>query len=342
MCAKKKRGGKILIVLAVLLALCLAGLVGVTYFANSFLNRINRPADVPMETLSEEELELILSATDPVEEWDVQLEELNPEEVVLPEAAPENIEKPEHVINILLIGQDRRPGEGRQRSDAMILCTINKEKRTLTMTSFLRDTYVKIPEFNGKKYSDNRLNVPYVIGGMEMLDECLMLNFGIEVDHNIEVDFSAFEKIVDAMGGVDIELTRAEANWIGGVSSGMNRLDGKKALEYARIRKLDSDFGRTNRQRNVLNAMLARIESLSVNEVIGLVGTIFPMITTDMTNGDILNYVKDLFPLIMTYQVVNQSVPADGEYRGGTIRGMSVLVPDLEKINARLRETIGS
>lgn len=342
MCAKKKRGKKVLIVIAVLLALCFAALLGVTYFANSFLNRINRAEDLQMETLTDEEVELILSETDPPEELDADLEELDPLEVTLPDELPENIEKPDHVINILLIGQDRRPGEGRQRSDAMILCTVNKEQKILTMTSFLRDTYVKIPEYNGKKYSDNRLNVPYVIGGMEMLDECLMLNFGIEVDHNIEVDFSAFEQIVDALGGVDIELTRAEANWMGGVSAGMNRLNGKKALEYARIRKLDSDFGRTNRQRNVLNAMLLRVESLSVNEMIDLVGTIFPMITTDMTNGDILGYVTELFPLIMNYQVITQTVPGEGEYRGGTIRGMSVLVPDLEKINARLRETIGS
>ena len=342
MCAKKKRGKKVLIVLAVLLALCLAALLGVTYFANSFLNKINRAEDVQMETLTEEELELILEATDPPEELDADLEELDPLEATLPDELPEAIDKADHVINILLIGQDRRPGQGRQRSDAMILCTVNKEKKTLTMTSFLRDTYVKIPAYNGKKYSDNRLNVPYVIGGMEMLDECLLLNFGIEVDHNIEVDFSAFEQIVDALGGVDIELTRAEANWMGGVSAGMNRLNGEKALEYARIRKLDSDFGRTNRQRNVLSAMLKRVESLSVNEMIDLVGTIFPMITTDMTNGDILGYVTELFPLIMNYQVITQTVPGEGEYRGGTIRGMSVLVPDLEKINARLRETIGS
>ena len=148
--------------------------------------------------------------------------------------------------------------------------------------------------------------------------------------------------IVDALGGVDIELTGAEAAWIGGVGSGMNRLNGEKALAYSRIRKLDSDFGRTNRQRKVLVAMLERVRNLSLKELLSLTDTIFPMITTDMSNGDIIKYVTDFFPMLLDLQLTTQSAPQDGEYYFGRINGMSVLVPDMEAINTRLKETLGS
>ena len=342
MCAEKKGAKKgWLIFLAVFLGLVLAALLVGTYYANSILNRINRFDNTPQETLAHEEVEQLLAETDPEDE-EFTGEELDPEQVTLPEAPAEVIEKPDNVVNIMLIGQDRRPGQGRQRSDAMILCTINADKKTVVLTSFMRDTYVKLPEYNGKKYGSNRLNVPYAVGGMEMLDECMLENFGIEIDHNIEVDFSGFEQIVNALGGVDIELTGAEAAWIGGVGSGMNRLNGEKALAYSRIRKLDSDFGRTNRQRKVLVAMLERVRNLSLKELLSLTDTIFPMITTDMSNGDIIKYVTDFFPMLLDLQLTTQSAPQDGEYYFGRINGMSVLVPDMEAINTRLKETLGS
>lgn len=342
MCAKKKGARRgLLVFLCIFLGLILAGLLVVTYYANSILNQINRVDDVPQETLTHEEVEILLAETDPEDE-EFTGEELDPEQVTLPETPAEVIEKNENVVNILLIGQDRRPGQGRQRSDAMILCTVNTDRKTLVLTSFLRDTYVKLPDYNGKKYGSNRLNVPYAVGGMEMLDECMLMNFGIEIDHNIEVDFSGFEKVVNAIGGVDIELTKAEANWMGGVSAGMNRLNGEKALEYSRIRKLDSDFGRTNRQRKVLIAMLERVKKLSLNEMLELTETIFPMITTDMSNSDIIGYVMDFFPILLDLEITTQSAPQEGEYKSGRINGMAVIVPDLEMINTRLRETIGS
>ena len=344
MYGKKRRAKKtILIVCAVVLGLILAGLAAGTYYINSFLNQINRVENIPAETLSHEEVEIILAETDPEEEPENDYEEIAPEEVTMPEEPAEVIVKEEHVYNILLIGQDRRPGQGRQRSDAMILCTVNLDQKTLVMTSFMRDTYVKLPDYNGKSYGSNRLNVPYAVGGMEMLDECMLMNFGIEIDHNIEVDFSGFEKIVNAVGGVNIELTGAEANHLGGgLKKGLNRLNGEQALAYSRIRALDNDFGRTNRQRKVLLAILERVKNLDLTEMLSLTETIFPMITTDMTNADIVNYVAEIFPILLDLEITTQSAPQTGEYKGAKIKGMSVLVPDLEAINTRLRETIGS
>ena len=337
---KKKSGMRIaLTVLSVVLALVLAALVGATFWAESILSQINRSGDI-QETLSDAEIQGIQDETDAIDENFTGL--VFEEDVELSDSDADLIENSDNILNILLIGQDRRENQGRQRSDSMILCTINLEKKTMVMTSFLRDLYVKIPDWNGKSYKNNRLNVNYVIGGMDMLDACLELNFGVQVDHNIEVDFSGFEEIVDLMGGVDINLSSAEAKRVGsGAKAGVNHLNGEQALNYARIRKIDSDFGRTNRQRTVLLALLEKAKRMDLTELNGLVNSFVPLITTDMDNSDILRYVTKIFPILTELTVTTQHIPADGSYTNASIRGMAVLVPDMEENRQLLRDTLG-
>ena len=326
-------------VLCIILAVVLALLLGLTILVNSFLNKIQR-YDPVEETISEEEIQQIIEETDPPE-LIAGLEEIPPEEVIMDEPA-EIIEKPDHIYNILLIGQDARPGEGRQRSDSMILCTINTEKKTLMMTSFLRDTYVDIPDFQDRTFEDNRLNACYAFGGVELLNNAMELNFGIEIDHNIEVNFTGFERIVNTLGGVYIYLTQAEANIVGGGAiAGMNLLNGAQALNYSRIRVLDSDFGRTNRQRTVLLSMYDSIRRLNPDQISSLVNVLLTMVTTDMTNTDIVKYVVEFVPLLPDLQITTQHIPAVGTYTGAMVRGMSVLIPDLEANREILRETLG-
>lgn len=340
---KKSRYMRIpLIILSVFLALVILVGVGATVMVTQTMNLINRDTSV-QETLSVEEIEVILQETEPEDEEFTGVE-LSEEEVVLDN---ENVEllgqdSEDEMINILLIGQDRRENQGRQRSDSMILCTVNLDEKTLVMTSFLRDTYVTIPTWNGKNYANNRLNVNYAIGGMGMLDKCLEENFGVMVDYNLEVDFSGFTKIVDTMGGVDIELTKAEAGYLeDGLKAGMNHLNGKQALSYSRIRKLDNDFGRTNRQRTVLLALLNKARSMSLKDISGLITTVLPMITTDMSNGDMLEVAAKIVPILPELQVTTQHIPAEGTYTYASIHGMSVLVPDLEVNRQILKDTIG-
>ena len=329
-----------LIILSVFLTVVIVLGVGATVLMTQTMNLINRDVAVK-ETLSEEEIESILQETEPEDEEFVG-EELDEEEIVLDYENVELLGQESDIINIMLIGQDRRENEGRQRSDSMILCTVNLEEKTLVMTSFLRDTYVKIPSWNDKHYANNRLNVNYAIGGMEMLDQCMKENFGIVVDYNIEVDFSGFTKIVDTMGGVDIELTKAEAGYLqNGMKSGMNHMNGEQALVYSRIRKLDNDFYRTNRQRNVLMALLNKARSMNLMEASELITTVLPMITTDMSNGDMLEVAAQIVPILSELQVTTQYIPAEGTYRHSSIRGMSVLVPDLEANRQILKDTIG-
>ena len=332
---KKKVGwcGTILILLLIL-AILIVSLAAYAY--NNILGKINR-VDGSEVTLSQEEIEAIENETDPPEELTGDLDE---HDGVLDENA-ELLEKGDHIINILLIGQDRRPGETRARSDSMILCTIDTQEKTLVMTSFLRDLYVDIPDWNGRTYQDNRLNACYAFGGMGMLDLALEKNFGIQVDHNLEVDFSGFEKIINIFGGVTINLTKAEANYMGGgLKEGTNFLNPEQALQYSRIRYLDSDFGRTNRQRNVLTALFNSIKTMNSDQLSQLINNILPMITTDMSNADITGYMVKLIPVLPELEITTQHIPASGTYKSCYVRGMAVLVPDLEANRAILRETL--
>lgn len=356
---------RLLQVLCVILGLILAAVIACAVLLETVLGQINRP-DPSEPTLSDEQIQQILNEVDETDPLPTTAPALAPDDTVPPAAAGETlpeqttaptveitlppasddwITKSEHVINILLIGQDRRPGEGRQRSDSMILVTVNKQKKTLVMTSFMRDLYVNLPEWNGKTFSPNRLNVNYALGGMGMLDKCLLDSFGVVVDHNIEVDFSGFKNIINALGGVDINLTEEEAlhlhNSQGGLHRGINRLYGEAALAYARIRKLDGDYQRTARQRRVLTAVLEKCRSMDPVKLTKLVDTVLPMITTDMTNSDIAAYVVELLPLLPQLTLETQTIPTKGFYTHQRIRGMSVVVADMEQCRRILEETIG-
>ncbi|MBB5265974.1 LCP family protein required for cell wall assembly [Catenibacillus scindens] len=242
----------------------------------------------------------------------------------------------EDVTNILLIGQDSSDEEERTRSDSMIIVSVNKKKGKVALTSLMRDMYVQIPG-----YSDNRLNAAYAFGGMELLDETIEKNFAIDIDGNIEVNFDGFEAVIDAVGGVDIELNSAEVSHLNKKHStwhlkvGMNHLDGEKALEYARIRKVgDGDFERTDRQRRVLTAVFDEMKNISITRLIALADELFPLLTTDMDNGEIIrlgiNVLSMDLDTLETYRI-----PCDDAYdevrvfaRDGT--AMDVLIPDLD------------
>lgn len=348
--SNKSKGTRVaLVVMCVVLAVVLVLLVGATVWYETTLSRINRTND---ETLSAEELEQIRNET---EETDPDFSGvlIEDDDISMPSDAADLVANGENIVHIMLVGQDRRSGESRQRSDAMILCSINKTTKTLTMTSFMRDTYVTIPG-----YWNSRMNSAYQIGGFPTLYDTLEYNFGIQVSHGVEVDFNGFESLIDLVGGVDIELTASEArylnkngNWDVDASSagtwnlkaGVNHLTGAQALAYSRIRYLDSDFVRTSRQREVLTALLEKAKTLSITELYKLVDGIIPLITTDMNNADITGYIVDLFPLLSELKIQTQRIPADGDYYDATLSsGAQVLMPDLPACQQLLKETIGN
>ena len=247
-----------------------------------------------------------------------------------------------HIVNILLIGQDRREGEERARSDSMILCTFNKKTKQVIMTSFLRDLYVQIPGQGA-----NRINAAYADGGMELLDKTLEENFGLYIDGNVEVDFDRFAEIIDLLGGVEIELRQDEADFINeetgsALSAGTQLLAGEQALMYARIRKLDidGDFSRTGRQRKVMSALLSAYRGSGTGTMLSLLKQVLPMLETDMGNVELLMLAVELAPMLSDAEIVSQYVPAAGTYTDEMINGMSVLVPDTQAVRTMLEKTL--
>lgn len=328
-------------VLCVILSIILIFLIAVAVFMDRVLSMIRRE-DPIQSTLSSDELAELLKP-DVTRGEDFTGPTFDYAEITMPPEASEIIES-SHTINILLIGQDRRTNSGRSLSDSMILCTINKQKKTLTMTSFLRDTYVQIPG-----YGNNKLNVPYPIGGMALLDKTLQVNFGVHVDGNVEVDFSQFSKIVDYLGGVDIELTYNEAVHLNegygfALRQGMNHLNGEQALAYSRIRYIGTDFGRANRQRTVLTALLNQFRNASLAQLTETLTGILGLITTDMSDAQILKYATELAPLLKDLKIVSQTIPVEGSYHFGDVSDYNIvdcIFIDFEVNRKLLADTLG-
>lgn len=311
----------VLICLCVFLALILAVLIFAAVFMDRLLGSINRvPND---QTLSSSEVQELLR---PVETRpdDYSGPAINAEDVTMPEEDAQVVEN-ENVVNILLLGQDRRGGTKNSLTDVMMLCSIDKENKTLTMTSFLRDLYLKIPGH----YRSDKLNVAYPVGGFEMIDAALEVNFGVKINGNVEVDFSQFSKIINLLGGVDIHLTGAEAAHMNSqgysVRSGMNHLDGNAALAYSRIRHIDSDFYRTNRQRNVVTAILNQFKNASLGQLTDTLTSVLSMITTDMTDAEIMSYALEFAPILKDLEIRSQHIPAEGTYYYGDVKDQNII-----------------
>jgi LCP family protein required for cell wall assembly len=344
---KKTFKRTLLSALCVLLALILAAMIIGTIYVESVFSRIS---GLNTEPLSSSEIEDILNMTDDPNEVNPTAPTIDPDDVTMPTEPVEVIVPSEGVINIILVGQDRREGQGRQRSDAMILCTINKGTKTITLTSFLRDMYVTIPN-----YYRQRINTAYMLGGFKTLNATLEHNFGVRADHCVEVDFSGFRDIVNVLGGVDVELTQKEADYLNSraawdndqgnfdwhLTAGVNTLDGDQALAYSRIRALDSDWGRTNRQRVVLTAMLQKAKTMDLTQLNDFINKVIPMIATDMTPSEITGYAMDLMPMLSSVTIKNQTIPADGTWQYATINGAAVITVNFEKNQQVLRDTIG-
>ena len=260
--------------------------------------------------------------------------------------------KDKDVINILLIGQDRREGQARQRSDSMILCSINKARKKIILTSIMRDLYVPIPG-----YSDNRINAAYQLGGMPLLDQVIEESLGVHVDGNVEVDFEGFVTSMAALGNLEIELSQAEADYMNrngdgveqpdpegtpwNLKAGVNSLSPSQLLAYSRIRYVgNSDWERTERQRRVLMAAFEKAKKQGLAGMLALADQVFPNLTTDMTNGQILRLLYTVLASGIT-EVESYRIPAEGTYTNETLKiGMEVLVPDLEENSRMLQEWI--
>ena len=303
----------LVIVLAVILVI---GALG-AWFVVSKMNKIQK-AQLAENQLSEEDLAGLL-VEDPTQEA-----EAVPTETTEPKPTDPDYGKMGKVINVLLIGQDAREGEESKNSDTVILITVNKETKKITMTSFLRDSYVtlnNVVDSNGKGHGGStKLTLAYALGyqwggtlgAMQVMDQVITNNFGPVVDHNIEVNMEAFDACINALGGVTITLDKDEAKYMNNYFSkfeaegreffeGDNLVDGWAAEVYVRTRHAnngDNDYNRTNRQRQLVAQVLEKVKNMSVLELNKLVDQLLPLVATDMTNTDMTNYILEVLPIL--------------------------------------------
>lgn len=332
---KKKSPVKIvLIIVAVLLVLVIGAIAAGVLYYNSKLDKITY-VEVPK-----------IEYTTPTEDLLADPEGMETEaaETEATEEAPTETTEPVHVvssedfINILVVGQAARNGEttnSERMADTSILCTINTYDKSLTLTSFLRDSLVRPPNFKGKEFGKIKLTTVYhlgsyysggdVAGSMQLMNMTLYDSFGIEVDHNFEVDFDIFIKIIDLMNGVTVNLTpeesaylNAEDAWVSyDTQPGWFHLDGAGALTYARMRKAegdsDSDIKRTARQRHLIECIIFQLKQLSLSDVNRIADEVLPMITTSMTGSEITDLLMKLLPMLPELQIkTGGTCPVEG------------------------------
>lgn len=322
--AKKGKGKKTaLIVVCVVLALILIALVSVYAIATGMFGKMNQ---VPTEKIDYAALATETFETLPPVSTEAPAETTEATTAPTTEPTEPHVASSADYINFLVVGQAAREGEAKNQdraADTMILFTLNTHEKTLTMTSLLRDTLIRGATYKGHTWGGIKLTTVYnmgyqwngVAGSMEVMNTTLFLNFGIEVDHNFEVDFNGFIELINLMGGVDIELTEAEANYLNAddfwvykdVEPGWNNLSGMPALSFVRMRKVngtESDIDRTDRQRRFIEAVITKLKSKSVSELMDLLDAALPMITTSMSTEELMDMAMKVLPMLADLEIV--------------------------------------
>lgn len=259
------------------------------------------------------------------------------------------------VSNILLIGVETF--EGAQNTDTMIIASLDSKNNVIKLTSLMRDLYVQLPG-----YKDNKLNAAYANGGIKLLYDTIEVNFGLIMDGYVLVDFNDFEQIIDYFGGIDLELTSKEAEYLRttnyisepanrDVVAGVQHMNGNQVLGYCRIRKVStktesSDFGRTQRQRIVLEKIFEKLRKKNVIQLGLIMNNIISNIDikTDITKTDYNSYLQQAVDLEKN-EIKTFRVPKDDSYNSERVQigryKQDVLVPkSWEDTKSMLRDFI--
>lgn len=258
-------------------------------------------------------------------------------DVVISETIPtvpdQEVNSSKEVINFLLIGMDIRYGNAKyaSRTDSMIIVSFNPELKTVKLVSLERA--VGVPILEGEHAGEyDLLNHIYLWGGPELLQKTVEHCFKVDIDHYVLLDFKAVTSVVDVVGGIDVELSDAEAWYLGNhidiytstgkqqpLRTGVNHLDGGTALAYARLREIDSDWQRVERQRKVILAVVEAVKNSSLSELNDMVNTVLPLIQTNMTKLEIAEMMFHALDFL-TSEFDQLTIPKQGTYGGIPIR----------------------
>ncbi|WP_419741938.1 LCP family protein [Paraclostridium dentum] len=240
------------------------------------------------------------------------------------------------ITNILLAGVDGNNLDKGNRSDSMMVLTIDEKNNDIRITSLARDTYVQIPG-----YGEEKLTHAYAYGGPALLLQTIDKNFGLKIDKYAVVSFSSFEKIIDAMGGVEIDVLPKEVSYIQGVdSAGKQTLNGAEALAYSRIRYADDAYQRDNRQRTVMQAAYNKLAS-NPGDLMEIGNTILGYTKTNMPPMEIFKLANKVIKMNFT-EFPQLEFPLDGHREGKTLSQEKgwVILWDKEYNNEQLKKFI--
>lgn len=324
----RKRVIRIAVTVLCILLVILLVLTGLAwYYLNSKLDKVSRGDGIDY--------------TQPIEDTSILGDDLEIDEKYLdvtrnggdiePPEGDVNVHK--DIDNILLIGTDERDEEfTRSRADSMMILSINSRENTLRLVSLERAIGVSIPDVG-----DDWLTHVFAYGGPELLLQTIRSYFKVDVSRYVRVNFYVFETAITDIGGVDIDLTEAEAEWMNNIAredkfeEGINRFDGPTALQYARIRQLDSDWHRIERQRKVIQAAIDQALTLSLDKIDLLADKLLPMIDTNLTNGEITSLLMEI-PTLAGVQAQQMTLPAEDTYWSQTLdNGRVVVACDFEQ-----------
>ena len=254
--------------------------------------------------------------------------------------------------NILLLGTDNRDEieGGYSRTDSMIVLSVNTKTNEAKLTSLMRDTWVKIPG-HGK----NKLNAACVYGGPELTMTTIDDAFGIDVDDYVLINITGMAEIIDVLGGIELDVTEEERKALNkglfdlSSMSGMEKLEqsgenvhlnGNQAVAFARIRKIDSDYKRTERQRTVLTVIAQKLkDNADPATLLSVITKLLPYVETNLGLGDIMSLASVGLALDLT-AVDQLRLPADGTYDSGTFDGVWCIKPNFEKNAAIFEEFV--
>lgn len=297
----------LIVIDAVLAVVLLVVLAGVVYLSGK-MNLLTRPS---LETQAGAES---TSGTDPADEL-LSFGTFNFDDIDVMENGG-TIEPPEgevnvheNITNILVIGSDERTEDDDARADSMMLISIDSKKNTWKMVSFERGVGVSIPNVG-----DDWLTHTYAYGGPELVLKTLQEYYKVDVSRYVKIDFSLFEEGITLIGGVEVDMSQAEADFMNQIAGekkwteGKARLDGPTALVYARMRHLDSDWERVERQREVVQAAADQVATLSWAKIDQILNLLLPEVETNLTNNELWQLLFKM-PVLLGTEADQLTVP---------------------------------
>lgn len=224
--------------------------------------------------------------------------------------------KKENISNILLLGIDNQENA----SDAMMVFSLDKDTNTAKLTSIMRDLSVDL----GPNAQKHKINYAYNVGGVEESVKVVNREFDLDINKYVKVSFDGLVDVIDYIGGININITESERKIIGASKSGNVTLNGKQALAYSRIRKIDNDYQRTSRQRKVLMAIFNKAKSISVSSYPKALADLSSNVETNLSTFELLDLAKAVMSL-SSDDLEGFRIPIDGTSHDSMDKGIYYL-----------------